>query len=67
MVVQMCEAIDDLSTGNETFTKLHAAANIFYNHSGTVKCFDLGGGGGGGSSSNQYLGGWSWQVQNILI
>lgn len=50
----MCEAIDSKSSGNETFTKLYAAANIFYNYSGSVTCFDI---------SND-SGGWDWQVSS---
>jgi len=48
----MCEAIDSKSSENETFTKLHAAVNIFYNYSGSVTCFDI----------NNDSGGWDWQV-----
>ncbi|KAG4913559.1 hypothetical protein JHK85_054948 [Glycine max] len=33
--------IDNLSVGNEAFTKLYAAASIFYNYSGTAICFGL--------------------------
>ncbi|GAU16131.1 hypothetical protein TSUD_340020, partial [Trifolium subterraneum] len=35
-VRKMCEAIDSISTaGNESLTKMYAAANIFYNYTGT--------------------------------
>jgi len=56
----MCEAIDNLSAVNETFTKLYAAANIFYNYTGTATCFFL-------DNTTAPLGGWDWQVPNILI
>ena len=58
--IQMCEAIDNLSAVNETFTKLYAAANIFYNYTGTATCFFL-------DNTTAPLGGWDWQVPNILI
>ncbi|XP_039683651.1 lysosomal Pro-X carboxypeptidase [Medicago truncatula] len=56
-VKKMCEAIDSKSSGNETFTKLYAAANIFYNYSGSVICFDI---------SND-SGGWDWQSCTEMI
>lgn len=58
LVVQICEAIDDSSTENETFTKLYAAANIFYNYSGSLTCFDL----GSDDSDPVNHAGWDWQV-----
>ncbi|XP_027349270.1 lysosomal Pro-X carboxypeptidase-like [Abrus precatorius] len=61
-VRKMCEAIDNLSTGNETFTKMYAAANIFYNYSGTAACFDL-----NGNSDPHDLGGWGWQACTEMI
>ncbi|KAJ0088964.1 hypothetical protein Patl1_32646 [Pistacia atlantica] len=38
-VKQMCKAIDDPTTGNNTFAKLYGAANIYYNYSGSATCF----------------------------
>ena len=53
----MCKAIDNPTTGNDTFAKLYGAANIYYNHSGTATCFDL-----ADDSDPHGLGGWQWQV-----
>lgn len=53
----MCKAIDDLSKGDDDFAKLHGAANIFYNYSGGISCFDL-----MDDSDPHGLGGWQWQV-----
>jgi len=53
----MCKAIDDPALGNDTFAKLHAAANIYYNYSGGAKCFDL-----ADDSDPHGLNGWQWQV-----
>jgi hypothetical protein len=56
----MCKAIDNPTTGNDTFAKLYGAANVYYNHSGTATCFNL-----ADDSDPHDLGGWSWQVQHI--
>uniref|UniRef100_A0A2N9IBQ5 Lysosomal Pro-X carboxypeptidase n=1 Tax=Fagus sylvatica TaxID=28930 RepID=A0A2N9IBQ5_FAGSY len=40
-VKQMCKAIDNPTTGNDTFAKLYGVANIYYNYSGSATCFDL--------------------------
>jgi lysosomal Pro-X carboxypeptidase len=58
----MCKAIDNPTTGNDTFEKLYGAANVYYNHSGTATCFNL-----NDHSDPHDLGGWGWQVQNIYI
>lgn len=54
---QMCKAIDDPRTGNNTFAKLYSAANIYYNYTGTSKCFNL-----ADSPDPHGLRMWSWQV-----
>lgn len=57
----MCEAIDNSVTeNNHTLGKLYAAANIYYNYTGTAKCFDL-----YDNSDPHDLGGWQWQVYVI--
>ncbi|PQQ20138.1 lysosomal Pro-X carboxypeptidase [Prunus yedoensis var. nudiflora] len=61
-VKKMCEAIDDPTTGNDTFAKLYGAANVYYNYSGTVTCFDL-----DDNSDPHDLGGWSWQACTEMI
>lgn len=53
----MCKAIDDPTTGNDTFAKLYGAASVYYNYSGTATCFDL-----ADDSDPHGLGGWTWQV-----
>lgn len=53
----MCKAIDDPTGGNDTFGKLYGAANVYYNSSGRVPCFNL-----NDDSDPHGLGGWSWQV-----
>ncbi|XP_057965541.1 uncharacterized protein LOC131156104 isoform X2 [Malania oleifera] len=57
-IKQMCRAVDDQTTGNDTFAKLYGAANIFYNYSGTATCFDV-----NDQSDPHGLNGW--QHQNI--
>ncbi|KAF7818820.1 lysosomal Pro-X carboxypeptidase [Senna tora] len=61
-VRKMCEAIDNPAHGNDTFSKLYAAANIFYNYSGSATCFDLSDG-----SDPHGLGGWQWQACTEMI
>lgn len=54
----MCKAIDDPETGDDIFSKLHGAANVYYNYSGKVECFDL-----NDDSDPHGLSMWSWQVE----
>ncbi|CAB4287096.1 unnamed protein product [Prunus armeniaca] len=61
-VKKMCEAIDDPTTGNDTFAKLYGAANVYYNYSGTVTCFEL-----DDNSDPHDLGGWYWQSCTEMI
>ncbi|KGN59164.1 lysosomal Pro-X carboxypeptidase [Cucumis sativus] len=61
-VKQMCKAIDDPRSGNDSFTKLYGAANIYYNFTGTVTCFDL-----DDDSDPHDLGDWSWQACTEMI
>lgn len=61
-VKQMCKAIDDPTTGNDTFAKLYGAANVYYNYSGTATCFDL-----DDDSDPHDLGDWTWQACTELI
>jgi lysosomal Pro-X carboxypeptidase len=53
----MCEAIDSSARENNTLGKLYAAANIYYNYTGTATCFNL-----DDDSDPHDLGGWQWQV-----
>ncbi|KAL1352144.1 uncharacterized protein [Arachis hypogaea] len=53
---KMCEAIEK-EKKRSTFEKLYAAANIYYNYSGSATCFDL-----DDHSDPHDLGGWQWQV-----
>lgn len=59
---QMCKAIDDPKTGNDVFAKLYGAASVYYNYSGTAKCFDL-----NGDSDPHGLSEWGWQVSVIWV
>ncbi|XP_004494225.1 uncharacterized protein [Cicer arietinum] len=62
-VKKMCEAIDNSVTeNNHTLGKLYAAANIYYNYTGTAKCFDL-----YDNSDPHDLGGWQWQACTEMI
>ena len=56
----MCEAIDNPKTGTDIFARLYGAMNIYYNNSGTAKCFDP------NSYGTDALGtdAWTWQVRN---
>ncbi|KAJ4705326.1 lysosomal Pro-X carboxypeptidase [Melia azedarach] len=61
-IKQMCKAIDDPKTGNDTFAKLYGAANIYYNSSGTATCFNLDDG-----SDPHGLAEWAWQACTEMI
>ncbi|KAL8517724.1 hypothetical protein ACS0TY_015814 [Phlomoides rotata] len=61
-VKQMCKAIDDPSTGNNTLEKVYGAANIYYNYSGDATCFNL-----IDNSDPHDLGGWQWQACTEMI
>ncbi|KAF8395428.1 hypothetical protein HHK36_019374 [Tetracentron sinense] len=61
-VEKMCKAIDDPSTGNDTFAKLYGAANIYYNYTGTTTCFNL-----LDDSDPHGLDEWTWQACTEMI
>ncbi|XP_073044271.1 uncharacterized protein [Primulina eburnea] len=61
-VKQMCKAIDDPRLGNNTFEKVYAAVNIYYNYTGNATCFDL-----NDDSDPHGLGGWTWQACTEMI
>lgn len=61
-VKQMCRAIDDPTVGNDTFAKLYGAANIYYNYTGSEKCFDL-----DDDSDPHGLAEWTWQACTEMI
>ncbi|KAL8039797.1 hypothetical protein ABFX02_10G059500 [Erythranthe guttata] len=62
-VKQMCKAIDDPKTGNNTFEKLYAAASIYYNYTGNAKCFNL----IDRSDPHGIRPGWNWQACTEMI
>ena len=53
----MCKAIDNPELGNDTFAKLYGAANIYYNYTGNVDCFNI-----TNDSDKHGLDEWTWQV-----
>ncbi|XP_038720600.1 lysosomal Pro-X carboxypeptidase-like isoform X2 [Tripterygium wilfordii] len=61
-VKQMCKAIDDPATGNDTFAKLYGAASVYYNYSGDATCFDF-----YDDSDPHGLGGWTWQACTEMV
>ncbi|CAI9097663.1 OLC1v1034132C3 [Oldenlandia corymbosa var. corymbosa] len=61
-VKQMCKAIDDPKAGNNTFQKLYGAANIYFNYTGNVTCFDL-----NDDSDPHGLAEWQWQACTEMI
>ncbi|PPE02508.1 hypothetical protein GOBAR_DD00492 [Gossypium barbadense] len=61
-VKQMCKAIDDPKSGNDTFAKLYGAASVYYNYSGTATCFNL-----AYSPDPHGLDMWSWQACTEMI
>ncbi|XP_009801420.1 uncharacterized protein [Nicotiana sylvestris] len=61
-VKEMCKAIDDPKTGNDTFEKLYGAANIYYNYTGKATCLNL-----NDNSDPHGLGGWTWQACTEMV
>nr|CAD1824712.1 unnamed protein product [Ananas comosus var. bracteatus] len=61
-VQKMCEAIDHPKTGNDTFSRLYGAVNIYYNYSGNVDCFAL-----HDDDPHDTLYGWDWQSCSELL
>lgn len=58
----MCKEIDDPKKGNNTWEKLYGAANIYYNYTGNLNCFDL-----SDHPDPHGLSEWSWQVPLFLL
>ncbi|TKY61954.1 Lysosomal Pro-X carboxypeptidase [Spatholobus suberectus] len=61
-VKKICEAIDSLVAENNTLAKLYAAANVYYNYSGTATCFNV-----DDDSDPHDLRGWQWQACTEMI
>ncbi|WOL00855.1 lysosomal Pro-X carboxypeptidase-like [Canna indica] len=60
-VKQMCKAIDNPTSGNDTFARLYGAMNIYYNYTGAAQCFDL------NPSSEIGYNGWGWQSCTEMV
>ncbi|GLJ15944.1 hypothetical protein SUGI_0263540 [Cryptomeria japonica] len=60
-VKQMCKAIDNPSSGTNILSQLYGAANIFYNYTGNMTCFDL------GPSDPHGEGGWDFQYCTEMV
>ncbi|KAJ6853763.1 lysosomal Pro-X carboxypeptidase-like [Iris pallida] len=64
-VKEICRAIDNPTTGNDTFARMYGVMNVYYNQSGRAgKCFDL-----AQDLGNPAIGQsqWSWQSCTELI
>ena len=55
--MQMCKIIDRFPHGATKLSRAFAAASLYYNYSGTEKCFELENG-----KDVHGLHGWDWQV-----
>uniref|UniRef100_A0A0D6QT28 Lysosomal Pro-X carboxypeptidase n=1 Tax=Araucaria cunninghamii TaxID=56994 RepID=A0A0D6QT28_ARACU len=60
-VKHMCKAIDDPSASRNILDRLYGAANIFYNYTGNLSCFDLGGSDPHGEE------GWQFQASTEMV
>ncbi|XP_072970181.1 uncharacterized protein [Typha angustifolia] len=61
-VKKMCEAIDNPTTGTDTFARLYGAMNIYYNYTGDLKCLT--------AYANDTYGmseGWNWQACTEIL
>ncbi|KAJ4958393.1 hypothetical protein NE237_025504 [Protea cynaroides] len=61
-VTEMCKIIDGFSTKATKLNKVLAAANLYYNYTGTQKCFDP-----ENRTDTHGLYGWKWQSCTEMI
>lgn len=54
---QMCKIVDGFPRGSSNLDRAFAAASLYYNYSGSEKCFEL-----EQPSDDHGLDGWGWQV-----
>ncbi|XP_006663226.2 lysosomal Pro-X carboxypeptidase-like [Oryza brachyantha] len=62
-VRQICRAIDQPTSGNETLARIKEAMAIYYNHTGGLACF----GGAGDEDPYGMLAGWNWQACTEMV
>nr|XP_043626103.1 lysosomal Pro-X carboxypeptidase [Erigeron canadensis] len=62
-VQEMCKIIDEYPPGASKLTRAFAAASLYYNYSGTQKCFDL----ENDQSDIQGIRGWDWQSCTEMV
>lgn len=54
---QMCKIIDGFPRGSSNLDRAFAAASLYYNYSGSEKCFEI-----EQPTDDHGLDGWGWQV-----
>ncbi|KAK6944380.1 Peptidase S28 [Dillenia turbinata] len=62
-VEEMCKIIDDFPPGATKLVRAFAAASLYYNYTGTEKCFDI----ENGTDDHGSDDGWGWQACTELI
>ncbi|KAF0897251.1 hypothetical protein E2562_034720 [Oryza meyeriana var. granulata] len=62
-VREVCRAIDQPTSGNDTLSRIKDAMTIYYNHTGGLACF----GGAGDEDPYGMLAGWNWQACTEMI
>ena len=58
LLLQMCKIIDGFPPEASKLTKVFSAASLYYNFSGTEKCFNI-----ENATNSHGLSGWDWQVK----
>ncbi|KAL5772858.1 hypothetical protein ACOSP7_012463 [Xanthoceras sorbifolium] len=61
-VQQMCKIIDESPPGVAKLTRVFAAASLYYNYSGTEKCFKI-----EDRADSHGLHGWNWQACTEMV
>lgn len=58
LLLQMCKIIDGFPPEASKLTKVFSAASLYYNFTGTEKCFNI-----ENATDAHGLSGWEWQVK----
>lgn len=58
-MMQVCNAINAGDNSTDILSRIFAGVSIFYNHTGSVTCFEI-------EDNLDGIDGWNWQVGKIL-
>ncbi|KAJ6829213.1 lysosomal Pro-X carboxypeptidase [Iris pallida] len=61
-IKEMCRIVDGFPRGASKLARAFSAASLYYNYSGTHKCFDI-----ENSTDDHGLSGWNWQACTEMV